>query len=143
MEVAELRRQIVREIERARTEATERRKNADSAQAAYAKFIVEVAGPLVLQTVNILRSEGIAVQAETPAGVARIGSDKSADDFIEFVLDTSVRPPRVLGRSSVAIHRHNVTVDESPIAPGTAIGSIQESDVLAFLMPAIGRLVAK
>ena len=143
MEVAELRRQIVREIERARGEVAQRRKNADSAQEAYAKFIVEVAGPVVLQAVNILRSEGVQLQAETPAGIARIGSDKSADDFVEFVLDTSVRPPRVLGRSSVAISRHNVVVDEQPIAPGTAIAEIQERDLLAFLVPAIGRLVPR
>ena len=143
MEVAELRRQIVREIERARGEAAERRKNADGSREAYAKFIVEVASPLVMQAVNILRSEGVKVQAETPAGVARIGSDTSPDDFIEFVLDTSVRPPRVLGRSSVAISRHNIAVDESPIAPGTPIADIQETDVLAFLVPAVGRLVAR
>ena len=143
MEVAELRRQIVREIERGKGEAAERRKNADSAHGAYAKFIVEVAGPLVHQAVNVLRAEGVKVQAETPAGVARIASPASADDFIEFVLDTSVRPPQVLGRSSVAISRHNVAVDERPIAAGTPIADIQEADVLAFLLPAIGRLVAR
>ena len=143
MEVAELRQQILREIDRARVDAAERRKNADSAHAAYAKFIVEVAGPLVVQTVNILRAEGLTLQAQTPAGAARIASDKAADDFIEFVLDTSVRPPRVLGRSSLSIGRHNVVVDEMPIAPGTPIADLQDSDLLPFLVPAVGRLAAR
>jgi hypothetical protein len=143
MEVAELRQQILREIDRARVEAVERRKNADSAHAAYAKFIVEVAGPLVVQTVNILRAEGLTLQAQTPAGAARIASDKAADDFIEFVLDTSVRPPRVLGRSSLSIGRHNVVVDEMPIAPDTPIADLQDSDLLPFLIPAVGRLAAR
>lgn len=143
MEVAELRQQILREIDRARVEAAERRKNADGAHAAYAKFIVEVAGPLVVQTVNILRAEGLTLQAQTPAGAARIASDKVADDFIEFVLDTSVRPPRVLGRSSLSIGRHNVVVDEMPIAPGTPIANLQDSDLLPFLVPAVGRLAAR
>jgi hypothetical protein len=144
MEVAELRQQILREIERARVESAERRKNGDSAHAAYAKFIVEVAGPLVVQTVNILRAEGQAtLQAHTPAGAARIASDSVPDDFIEFVLDTSVRPPRVLGRSSLTIGRHNVVVEETPIAPGTPIGHLQDADLLPFLIPAVGRLVAR
>jgi hypothetical protein len=143
MEVADLRQQVLREIERARIEAAERRKNADGSHAAYARFIVEIAGPLVLQAVSILRAEGLPLQAQTPAGVARIASDASADDFIEFVLDASVRPPRVLGRSSVSFGRHNVMVEETPIAPGTPIANLQDTDLLPFLIPAIGRLVAR
>jgi hypothetical protein len=143
MEVAELRQQILREIERARLAAAERRKNADASHAAYARFIVEVAGPLVVQTVNILRAEGVPFQAQTPAGAARIASDNAPDDFIEFVLDTSVRPPRVLGRSSVSIGRHNVVVEETPIAPGTPIADLQDTDLLPFLIPAVGRLIAR
>ena len=143
MEVAELRRQILREIETAQAKAVERRKSADAAQGAYAKFIVEVAGPLIVQTAHILRAEHLPFQAQTPAGAARIASETSKDDFIEFVLDTSVRPPRVLGRSSVAIGRHNVVVEEVPIAPGTPISELKDTDLLSFLLPAIGRLIAR
>ncbi len=143
MEVAELRRQIVREIERARAEAVERRQGSDSAHAAYAQFIVDVAGPLVRQTVSVLRAESLAFQAQTPAGSARIASDKSADDYVEFVLDTSVRPPRVLGRVSVSLTRTNVQVDEVPIAEGSPISKLTEEDLLPFLVPAIGRLAAR
>jgi hypothetical protein len=143
MEVAELRQQILREIERAQVKAAERRQSGDAAHGAYAKFIVEIAGPLVLQTVQILRAERLPFQAQTPAGSARIASETSADDFIEFVLDTSVRPPRVLGRSSVAVDRHNVEVEEVPIAPGTPISELRDTDLLPFLLPAIGRLAAR
>ncbi len=143
MEVAELRQQILREIERAQVQAVERRQSGDNAHGAYAKFIVEIAGPLVLQTVQILRAERLPFQAQTPVGSARIASETSADDFIEFVLDTSVRPPRVLGRSSVAVTRHNVVVEEVPIAPGTSIAELNDSDLLPFLIPAIGRLAAR
>ena len=143
MEVAELRQQILREIERAQVKAVERRQSGDAAHSAYAKFIVEVAGPLVIQTAQILRAERLPFQAQTPAGSARIASDASADDFIEFVLDTSVRPPRVMGRSSVAVSRHNVVVEEVPIAPGTSIAELKDTDLLPFLIPAIGRLAAR
>jgi hypothetical protein len=143
MEVAELRRQILREIESAQAKTIERRKTGDAAHSAYAKFIVEVAGPLVVQTVQILRAERLPFQAQTPADSARIASDTSADDFIEFVLDTSVRPPRVLGRSSLAVSRHNVVVEEVPIAPGTPIAELTDSDLLPFLIPAVGRLAAR
>lgn len=143
MEVAELRRQLLREIELARAEAAERRQGSDAAHAAYARFIVEVAGPLVRQTVSVLRAEGLPFQAQTPAGSARIASDKSPDDFIEFVLDTSVRPPRVLGRASAAVHRQHVHVDERPIAEGTPIGKLTDNDLLPFLIPAVARLAAR
>ena len=143
MEVAELRRQILQEIDRAQAKAVERRQSGDAAHGAYAKFIVEIAGPLVLQTVQILRAERLPFQAQTPAGSARIASDSSPDDFIEFVLDTSVRPPRVLGRSSVAVGRHNVVVEEVPIGQGTPISELKDTDLLPFLIPAIGRLVAR
>lgn len=143
MEVAELRRQILREIERARTEAADRRQHTDAAHEAWARFIVEVAGPLVRNTVNILRAEGLPFQAHTPAGVARIASDKSADDYIEFVLDTSQRPPRVMGRTSLAVSRHNVQVEETPIAEGAVISKLTIADLLPFLIPAVGRLAAR
>ena len=143
MEVAELRRQILREITRAQAAAAERRRGGDAAHAAYATFIAEVAGPLVVQAVQILRAERLPYQAQTPADSVRIASETSADDFIEFVLDTSVRPPRVLGRSSVAIGRHNVVVEEVPIAPGTSIADLQDDDLLPFLVAAIGRLAAR
>jgi hypothetical protein len=143
MELAELRRQLLREIERAQAEAAARREGSDAAHSAYAKFIVEVAGPLVRQTVSVLRAEGLSFQAQTPAGSARIASDKSADDFVEFVLDTSVRPPRVLGRLSVNVSRHNVHVEETPIAEATAISKLAESDLLPFLLNAVGRLAAR
>jgi hypothetical protein len=143
MEVAELRRQILREIESAQAKAVERRKSGDAAHTAFAKFIVEIAGPLVVQTVHILRAEGLPFQAQTPADAARIASNTSPDDFVEFVLDTSVRPPRVIGRSSVAVTRHNVVVEEVPIAPGTPISELKDTDLLPFLIPAIGRLAAR
>ncbi|MSO48653.1 MAG: hypothetical protein EXQ49_01925 [Acidobacteria bacterium] len=143
MEVAELRQQILREIERAQAGAIERRQSGDAAHAAYAKFIVEVAGPLVVQTVQILRAERLPFQAQTPADSVRIASESSADDFIEFVLDTSVRPPRVMGRSSATVGRRNVVVEEVPIAPGKAIADLQDVDLLPFLIPAIGRLAAR
>jgi len=143
MELAELRQQILREIERAQAKAVEQRQSNQAAHTAYAKFIVEVAAPLVRQTVQILRAEKQPLQAQTPAGSARIASETSADDFIEFVLDTTVRPPRVMGRSSIAVGRHNVVVEEVPIAPGIAIAELGDKDLLPFLIPAIGRLVAR
>ena len=143
MEVAELRQQILREIARAQTTVMERRQSGDAAHDAYAKFIDEVAGPLVLQAVQILRAERLPYQAQTPADSARIASEKSADDFVEFVLDTSIRPPRVLGRSSVTVSRRNVVVEEVPIAPEKAIEDLQDRGLLPFLFPAIGRLAAR
>ena len=52
----------------------------------------------------------------TPGGSVRLMSDKSADDFIELVLDTTGAAPLVVGRTSRAWGRTNVS--ERPLNPG-------------------------
>ena len=139
MDVSDLRRRIRREIELAKEDAGERRRAADEGKAAYERVLNTVVVPLLKQVVTILRAEGWGYQTFTPAGSARLVSDRSPEDFIEFDLDTS-DGAHLAGRVSVTRGRRGVLVDEQVIAPEKALAEATEDDILAFLLPAIRRL---
>jgi hypothetical protein len=69
-------------------------------------------------------------------------SDKSSDDFIEVVLDTSGATPLVVGRTSRA-WGNRTNVAEQPLNPAGAVREISEADLLEFLLkgvePFLGR----
>ena len=43
---------------------------------------------------NVLRAEGVPFEAQTPASAVRLVSDRSRDDVIEMMLDTTTDPPQ-------------------------------------------------
>jgi hypothetical protein len=142
MEMADLRKRIRREIDLAKEDAEARRRAADAGKVAYATLLDHVIVPLLKQVVTILRSEGWGCQTFTPAGSARLVSDRSSDEFIEFDLDTSAGP-HLTGRVSLARGRQGMLVDEQIIAASKPLDDINEDDVLAFLLPAIRRLAGR
>jgi len=95
------------------------------------------------QACDVLRAEKHDMTVQTPGGSVRLVSDRSPQDFIERELDASGAEPHVVGRTSVALGRKGVVVEERPIAPGKAISEISESDVATFLLSEIQRLVTK
>ena len=142
MELADLRKQIRREIDLAKEDVEARRRAADAGKVAYATLLDHVVVPLLKQVVTILRSEGWGCQTFTPIGSARLVSDRSSEEFIEFDFDTSAGP-RLAGRVSVMRGRQGMLVDEQIIAPTKSLDDISEDDVLAFLLPAIRRLAGR
>jgi hypothetical protein len=143
MDVSELRRGILRALEVARQDASDRRRLRDDAAAAYEKFLEHVATPLMRQASDVLRAEKHEVTVQTPGGSVRLVSDRSAQDFIEFELETSGASPHVIGRTSLARGRKGVVVEERQLAAGKAISQITEDDVARFLLTEIQRLVTK
>jgi hypothetical protein len=142
MEVSALRQQIKLAIEHARRTAAERRAVNDAAGRQYGAFLEQIAVPLFRQAGNVLRSEGYAFTLFTPGGSVRLMSDKSADDFIELLLDTSGPAPSVLGRSSRA-WGNRTNLSEQALKPSAPINEITEDDVLAFLLRALEPFVEK
>ena len=102
MEVSAVRQQILLTIERAKRSAADRRAANDEAGREYGVFLDQLAVPLFRQTSGVLRAEGYLFNLFTPSGGVRLMSDKSADDFIELVLDTTGAVPQVVGRTSRA-----------------------------------------
>jgi hypothetical protein len=142
MDVADLRKRISREIERAKLDAAERRHSVDAAHAAFDSLLSRTIVPLVQQTAGILKAERLDFQVFTPAGSVRMVSEGSNQNFVEFELDPSAKPPRVVGRISQLRGRQGVVIEERPVG-GEVIEEISEEDVLEFLMPALRRFIAR
>jgi hypothetical protein len=142
MEVAAVRQQILVAIERAKRAAADRRAANDNAGREYGVFLEQVAAPLFRQAASVLRAEGYLFNLFTPGGSVRLMSDKSADDFIELVLDSTGGTPVVMGRTSRS-WGNRTNVSEQPLNPALPIGEISETDVLTFLLKALEPFVEK
>jgi hypothetical protein len=130
MEISDVKRQVMATIERARRQAAERRARHAEVARAYDGFLTLVAVPLVRQLANVLRAEGFAFSVFTPADSVRLMSDRSAEDYIELVLDTSGLRPMVVAHTSRARGRRVIESER-------AIGGPEEVDdarLLEFLL---------
>ena len=142
MDVAAVRQHILQAIDRAKRAAAERRVANDEAGRQYEVFLEQLAVPLFRQAANILRVEGYLFTLFTPGGSVRLMSERSADDFIELVLDTTGETPSVMGRTSRAWGRRTV-LSEQPLNPSVPVRELTEEDVLTFLQKAIEPFVEK
>ena len=115
MDVAELRKRILRELDRPvggdRTGA-DRRASADSARVQFNRILNGTIAPLLIQTASILKAEGELCQVHTPSDTAKIAFDSSHEDFIEFMLDTTP-PAHIIGRGSV---RRKPNCENTPVS---------------------------
>ncbi len=143
MDVSDLRKRILRALDEARKDAATRRTVVDEAGAAYAKFLENVAVPLLRQAQGVLKAERQAFTVHTPAGSARLASDAAPETFVEVVLDATGAKPHVLGRVSLSRGRQGVVVEEKPIAPDTPIAELADTDLADFLLAAIPKLVVR
>ena len=129
MEIADVRKRILTTIERSKQRAAERRARTDEASRAYSSFLEEIAIPLFRQAANVLKVEGYPFSASTPSGSVRLMSDRTAEDFIEVLLDTSGDTPHVMGHTSRSRGRRVIEHER-------AIGDperLDENAVLDFL----------
>ena len=123
-------------MEQARSNAAARRERSDAAARDYDQFLATIAVPVVQQFANVLSAEGHHFHVATPAGSVRLTSASSSEDYVEMLLDTSQDPPEVIGRISRGRGRRLVA-SERPVRDQTAVGELNEEDVLAFLLTEI------
>jgi hypothetical protein len=142
LDVAEVRRRLVHTIEGVRHDAALRRAAADRAAADYGPFLENVATPVFRHFAMALRAEGHLFRLFTPAGSVRLSSERSTDDFVELVLDSTRQPPEVIGRVSHGRGSRLIT-DEGPIREGAAVADLTEEDVLRFLLASIAPFVER
>lgn len=144
MDVSELRKRILRAIDDARRDASDRRAVVDEASRAYATFLAEIAVPLLRQSATVLNATGALFVVHAPAGSARLASERSPDTFLEFELDAARPNPEVVGRISLARGgRNGQIVEERPIVSDKPVHKLTEEDVSAFLVAEIPKLVIK
>lgn len=144
MDVSELRKRILRAIEDARKDASDRRMVIDDASRAYAKFLADIAVPLLRQSATVLNATGASFLVHTPAGSVRLASERAPETYLELELDTARAQPEVMGRVSVSRGgRGSQLVEERSLAPGRPVAEITEDDLSAFLVSEIPKLVLK
>jgi hypothetical protein len=139
METSEIRKQLHQTIERAKRQAAERRARSDEAGRAFDTFLSATAVPIFRQVANIMRADGYLFNVFTPSGSVRLMSDRTAEDFIELVLDTTGETPQVVGHTS---HSRGRRVLETERAIGTP-GELTEEAVLAFLLKELEAFVER
>jgi len=143
MDVSDLRKRILRALDDARKDASSRRMVVDQATRAYEEFLEKVAVPLLRQTQAVLKAEGQLFAVQTPAGSARLVSERTPLTFLEIVLDASGAQPEILGRVSVARGREGVIIQERPIAGSKPIAEAGEEDLAPFLIAEVSKLVVR
>lgn len=142
MDVAGVRRRVRQRIEEVRRAAAARRAQADAAEREYEAFLSGIAGPVFRVFASALTAEGYPFKVFTPAGMLRLASERSRQDYIEIELDTSVSPPQAVGRSNRA-HGARVVTAERPVRDGARVAELTETDVLDFLVEEIGPFVER
>jgi hypothetical protein len=133
MDIALLRKSLVKAIESARRDAAERRSRADEADRHYTQFLEQTATPVFRAMANALRGEGLMFDVMTPSGGVRLVPERSREDGIELVLDTTADPPQPLVRV-VRSRGSRVTQHERPVAGPVRTDALTEDHVVAMLL---------
>lgn len=133
MDIALLRKSLVKAIESARRDAAERRTRADEAGRRYTQFLEHTATPVFRAMATALRGEGLVFDVMTPSGGVRLVPERAREDGIELVLDTTVDPPQPLVRV-VRSRGSRVTQHERPVAGPVAVEALTEDHVAAMLL---------
>jgi hypothetical protein len=141
MESSEIRKRVLHTLERARRNAASHRDEADQASRTFAELLPHAAA-VWKQASNVLRAENHAFTVQTPAGLLRFTSDRSADDFVEVTLDTARRPVAILARTRMTRGRR-VVDRESLVAEGTEVATVDEVRLLDVLLTELEPLIEK
>lgn len=139
MEIADIKRQVVETINRAKRRAAERRTRIDEAARAYEAFLSRSAAPVFRQVANVLRSEGYPFNVSTPGGSVRLVPERASEDYIELALDTTGDEPTVIGHTKRGRGRR-VIESERSVGDPTALG---EQEVLAFVLKELEAFVER
>lgn len=142
IDTSELRKRLRHAIEERRKATAARREQLDAASAAFTELLDSTATPLVQMLANALRAEGHHFTVFTPNGGLRMALAKSADDYIEFALETSQDEPFAILRVNRTRGRR-VVQHERPIKGRTPVERLSEEDVLQALLEEIAPFVER
>ena len=136
LEAGEVRKRLRQTIEAAKREAAARRSAMGEVQKTYDAFLEERAVPLLRQVASALKAEGHVFQVLTPAGTARLQSDRERDDFLEVALDVRDNIPVVIGRIS-QVRGSQLQTAEQPIRGQLRPSDLSDEDVLDWVLRVI------
>ena len=142
MQISEVRRRLLLAIDQSRRAAVARQARADAAALAYDLFLTAVAVPVFQMFATALKAEGHSFTVFTPESGLRLASTRSAEDYIELVLDRSADQPLVVARVSRARGRRIVS-HERLVRELTPPEKLTQEDVLDMLLHEIGPFVER
>lgn len=142
LETAEVRRQLTHRLAELKKAQAQRRAAVDAARAAFDAVLEREIAPTMRQFAQALKAEGIAFSVQTPAGAARLVSERSSDNAIDILLELGGPQPAVVVRSAYTRGRRQ-REDERTLAQGDAIAAIDAERVLAALLDVIEPFVER
>jgi hypothetical protein len=142
MEISEVRKRLLLVIDQSRRGAEARQARAETAAAAYERFLETVGVPVFQMFASALRAERHQFTVFTPQGGLRLASARAAEDYIELALDTSGDESRVIARISRG-RGSRVLSHERPVREATAPEGLTQEDVLEMLLDEIGPFVER
>lgn len=141
MEPSEIRRRVLQTLDQAKRHVVIQREESDRATQAWEKLHTAAAASWKI-ALNVLRAEGHHFSLQTPGGLLRVVSDRSADDFVEMTLDTTQRPPAVLVRTRLSRGRR-VIDRETIVADGDRVPELTEERLLHVMLTEIEPFVER
>jgi hypothetical protein len=142
MEISIVRKRVRESIEQAQRAAAARRAANHDATGAWEQLLQHVAIPLMQQVSQVLKSEGYQFRVFTPANTVRLASERSADDYVEMMLDTSGEAPAIIARINRTRGRERFS-DEHILASGRDIPSLTDEKLLAFVNSALAPFIER
>ncbi len=133
MEVSDVRRRLRGAIEDAKRRAADRRARADEASRAWQEVLPTIAVPAVHAMASALTGEGHRFKVLTPGDAVRLSPERSAEEFIELVLDTARDMPALMVHSTRGRGRRIISVERS-VREGAAIAQLTQEDVVGILL---------
>lgn len=142
LETAEVRRQLTHRLAELKKAQAQRRAVTDAARSAFDGVLEREIAPTMRQFAQALKAEGFPFSVQTPAGTARLVSDRSSDNVVDIALELGGRQPAVIVRSAFSRGRRQIE-DERVLAEGEAIAAIDGERVLAVLLDVIEPFVER
>ncbi|HYT65895.1 MAG TPA: hypothetical protein VEL51_05730 [Vicinamibacterales bacterium] len=133
MEVSDVRRRLRGAIEDAKRRAADRRARADEASRAWQEVLPTIAVPAFHAMASALTGEGHRFKVLTPGDAVRLSPERSAEEFIELVLDTARDMPALMVHSTRGRGRRIISVERS-VREGAAIAQLTQEDVVGILL---------
>jgi hypothetical protein len=141
MDPSEIRRRVRQILDKERHQAAAHREHAQRTSQAFDN-VLPGAAAMWKQVASVLKAEGHGFSVHTPAGVLRLVSDRSPDDFIEVTVDAARRPSAVVVRTRLT--RGSVLIDrESVVVEGGAVHTLGEDRLLDVLLEELGPFVER
>jgi hypothetical protein len=132
-----VRKRLRQTIEAAKREAAGRRAALTSEQEAFDAFLENHAVPVLRHVASALKAEGHVFQVLTPAGTARLQSDRQHDDYLEIVLDGTRATPAVVGRSSFVRGSQLQTAEQKIGGAAAIVSDLSDEDVFEWVLRVI------